>query len=254
MRKNGLERRLLPLVYAVRCFVGPGKNFPWTSDVRIESAAMNVSDVRREYGLAGLSESELAGDPVEQFNRWLEQARAVSPEEFTAMTLATADREGRPSARVVLLKGVDERGFVFYTNAGSRKGRELLANPRAALVFYWGMLDRQVRVEGTAEPTSREESEAYFASRPLGSRLSAWASPQSRPVAGRAELERRMREAGERFAGGPVPLPAVWGGFRIRPEAVEFWQGRPDRLHDRLLYIRTAGAGGEGWRIERLAP
>ncbi len=215
---------------------------------------MNVSDVRREYGLAGLSESELAADPIEQFRRWLEQARAASPEEFTAMTLATADREGRPSARVVLLKGVDERGFVFYTNAESRKGRELLANPYAALVFYWGMLDRQVRVEGTVEPTSREESEAYFASRPLGSRLSAWASPQSRPVAGRAELERWMREAGERFADGPVPLPAPWGGFRVRHQAVEFWQGRPNRLHDRLLYTRTAGAGGEGWRIERLAP
>lgn len=214
---------------------------------------MNVSDVRREYGLAGLSEAELAVDPIAQFHRWLEQARAASPEEFTAMTLATADGEGRPSARVVLLKGVDERGFVFYTNGESRKGRELLANPRAALVFYWGMLDRQVRVEGTVEPTSREESEAYFASRPLGSRLSAWASPQSRPVAGRAELERRVQEAGERFAGGPVPLPAAWGGFRVRPEAIEFWQGRPDRLHDRLLYTRTAG-GEAGWRIERLAP
>src|SRR3954468_13147317 len=145
---------------------------------------MNVSDVRREYGAAGLSEEDLAADPIAQLRLWLDQAREAYPEEFTAMTLATADREGRPSARVVLLKGVDERGFVFYTNTGSRKGRELLATPRAALVFYWGMLDRQVRVEGTVEPTSREESEAYFASRPLGSRLSAWASPQSRPVAG----------------------------------------------------------------------
>jgi pyridoxamine 5'-phosphate oxidase len=215
---------------------------------------MSLSDVRREYGLAGLSESDLAADPVEQLQRWLDQAKAVYPQEFTAMTLATADRAGRPSARVVLLKGLDERGLVFYTNYESRKGRELLENPHAALVFYWGELDRQVRVEGTVERTSREESEAYFAARPLGSRLGAWASPQSRPIAGRAVLEEWMREAGERFAGGEVPLPAPWGGFRLRPQAIEFWQGRPSRLHDRLLYTRLSPEGEGGWRIERLAP
>jgi len=213
---------------------------------------MNVSEVRREYARAGLSEEDLSADPIEQFRLWLDQAKAVDPLEFTAMTLATADGEGRPSARVVLLKGVDERGFVFYTNYESRKGRELLENPRAALVFYWAVLDRQVRVEGAVERTSREESEAYFLSRPPGSRLSAWASPQSRPVPGREELERRVEEAVRRFDGGEVPLPEAWGGFRVRPEEIEFWQGRPSRLHDRLRYVRLSGE--PGWRIERLAP
>jgi pyridoxamine 5'-phosphate oxidase len=211
---------------------------------------MNVSGVRREYGAVGLSEGDLAADPIEQLRLWLDQARDAYPEEFTSMTLATADREGRPSARVVLLKGLDERGLVFYTSYESRKGRELAENPRAALVFYWSAFDRQVRIEGTVERTSREESEAYFLSRPLGSRLGAWASPQSRPIPGREELERRLREAGERF-GEEVPLPETWGGYRVRPETVEFWQGRPSRLHDRLLYSRLAGGG---WRIERLAP
>jgi pyridoxamine 5'-phosphate oxidase len=211
---------------------------------------MNVSDVRREYGAAGLSEGDLAPDPIEQLRAWLDQARDAYPEEFTSMTLATADREGRPSARVVLLKGLDERGLVFYTNYESRKGRELADNPRAALVFYWAGLDRQVRIEGTVERTSREESEAYFLSRPPGSRLGAWASPQSRPVPGREDLERRLREADERF-GGEVPLPEAWGGYRVRPETVEFWQGRPSRLHDRLRYSLQPDGG---WRIERLAP
>src|SRR3954451_14053402 len=166
---------------------------------------MNVSDVRREYGAAGLSEEDLAADPIAQLPLWLDQAREAYPEEFTSMTLATADREGRPSARVVLLKGLDERGLVFYTNYDSRKGQELAENPRAALVFYWAGLDRQVRIEGTVERTSREESESYFISRPLGSRLGAWVSPQSRPIAGRGELERRVRGAGGGFGGGGAP-------------------------------------------------
>ncbi|HEV2853410.1 MAG TPA: pyridoxamine 5'-phosphate oxidase [Thermoanaerobaculia bacterium] len=212
---------------------------------------MNVADIRREYARAGLAEGDLAADPVDQFRLWLEQARAVDPLEFTAMTLATADREGRPSARVVLLKGLDERGFVFFTNYESRKAAELLANPRAALVFYWAVLDRQVRIEGTVEKTSREESEAYFETRPRGSRLGAWASPQSRPVPGRREIERRLEDTAGRFADGDIPLPDFWGGFRVRHETVEFWQGRPDRLHDRLCYVRQPEGG---WRVERLAP
>ena len=212
---------------------------------------MNVADIRREYARAGLSEEDLAADPVEQFRLWLDQAMAVDPKEFTAMTLATADREGRPSARVVLLKGFDERGFVFFTNYDSDKARALIENPRAALVFYWAPLDRQVRIEGPVEKTSREESEAYFSSRPRGSRLGAWASPQSRPVDGRQEIERLLEDAAGRFAEGDIPLPDFWGGFRVRHETVEFWQGRPNRLHDRLRYARLAGGG---WRVERLAP
>lgn len=213
---------------------------------------MNVADIRREYAWAGLSEEDLAAGPVEQFRLWLEQVRAVEPLEFTAMTLATADRDGKPSARVVLLKGFDERGFVFFTNYESHKARELTENPRAALVFYWAVLDRQVRIEGTVEKTSREESEAYFDSRPRGSRLGAWASPQSRPVDGRQEIERLLEDAAGRFAESEVPLPDFWGGFRVRHEAVEFWQGRPNRLHDRLRYARGGPEGG--WRVERLAP
>lgn len=212
---------------------------------------MNVADIRREYERTGLSEEDLAGSPVEQFGRWLEQAMAVDPQEFTAMTLATADREGRPSARIVLLKGYDERGFVFYTNYESRKGRELDENPRAALVFYWSSLDRQVRIEGTVEKTSREESEAYFCSRPVGSRIGAWASRQSSVLTCREDLERTVRELEARFGNGGVPLPDSWGGYRVVPELFEFWQGRTSRLHDRLCYVRLPQGG---WRIERLAP
>src|SRR4051794_5726943 len=163
------------------------------------------------------------------------------------MVLATAGVDGRPAARVVLLKGIDERGLVFYTHYDSDKGRQLAANPRAALVFYWAPLDRQVRIEGTVEKTSQEESEAYFASRPRGSQLGAWASPQSRPLTSREELERRAAAVAERFADGDIPLPEGWGGFRVRPEVVEFWQGRPSRLHDRLRYVQDPEGG---WRIE----
>jgi pyridoxamine 5'-phosphate oxidase len=166
------------------------------------------------------------------------------------MTLATAGADGRPSARMVLLKGVDERGFVFYTNYGSRKAAELDGSGAAALVFWWPPLQRQVRVEGSVERVTREESEAYFRTRPVGSRLGAWASAQSQVIAGREVLERRLRELQEQFGDGEVPLPSFWGGYRVRPEVIEFWQNRSDRLHDRLRYRRV----GEGWKIERLSP
>lgn len=211
---------------------------------------MSLFDVRREYARAGLREEDLAADPFEQFQRWLADAAAADPDDYTAMTLATADGEGRPSARIVLLKGCDEQGFVFYTNYASRKGGELAENPRAALLFYWAPLERQVRIEGTVEKTSREESEAYFHTRPLGSRIGATASRQSTVIGSREELERTARELTERF-GEDVPLPDAWGGYRVVPDALEFWQGRPDRLHDRLRYRRVP----EGlWTVERLSP
>ncbi|HEX3125726.1 MAG TPA: pyridoxamine 5'-phosphate oxidase [Thermoanaerobaculia bacterium] len=210
---------------------------------------MNVADVRREYAREGLRRRDLAADPVEQFLKWLGEARAAYPNDFTSMVLATADRSGRPSARVVLLKACDERGFVFYSNYGSRKGRELEENPRASLVFYWKDFDRQVRVEGPIEKIAREESEAYFRSRPLGARIGAWVSHQSEVIAGREELERAVHEAEERF-GESVPCPEDWGGYRVVPDEIEFWQGRENRLHDRFRYRIQDGA----WTIDRLSP
>lgn len=210
---------------------------------------MKISHLRHEYMRAGLSEADAHKDPLEQFRRWLQEALDAHLPLANAMTLATVAADGAPTARVVLLKGVEDGGFVFYTNYASRKGRELAARPEACLVFLWSELERQVRIEGRVARIGAQDSDAYYDSRPLGARLSAWASAQSETVADRATLERALADAAQRFGEEP-PRPAHWGGYRLAPSAVEFWQGRPDRLHDRLLY-RTHGSG---WRIERLAP
>jgi pyridoxamine 5'-phosphate oxidase len=212
---------------------------------------MSLADLRRDYSRASLSESEVDPDPVRQFLQWFDEARTAEVLEPTAMTLATATPDGRPSARLVLLKGVDEQGFVFYTDYRSRKGEELSANPIAALVFYWPEIDRQVRITGSVVRVSREESEAYFRTRPIGSRFGAWTSHQSAVIPSRAALEQRLQEVMERFGDGDVPLPEYWGGFRVAPEVVEFWQGRPNRLHDRLRYTRRSDGV---WIVERLSP
>jgi pyridoxamine 5'-phosphate oxidase len=200
----------------------------------------------------GLGEADLDPDPIRQFERWLEDAREAGVVEPLAMTVATASEDGRPSARILLLRGVDKRGFAFYTNYESQKGVELAANPRAALVFHWDVLGRQVRLEGRVERLSREESESYFVSRPPGSQIAAWASDQSRVVAGgRPELEERFHAAEARFASAEtIPLPPFWGGYRLVPDWIEFWHSRENRLHDRLRYRRAT----RGWTVERLAP
>jgi len=189
-------------------------------------------------------------DPIVKFQAWWADAKAADPSYFDAMCLSTISAEGRPSARMVLLKSVDARGFVFFTNFESRKGRELLARPFAALTFHWSSLERQVRVEGSVTVVSNEEADSYFASRPRGSRLGAWASEQSRPLESRATLERRWAEFEGKFAGSDVPRPPHWSGFRVDPERIEFWQGQPSRLHDREVHARRDGV----WTIERLYP
>lgn len=210
---------------------------------------MNIADLRQEYMRAGLSEASADPDPIRQFERWFEDALRARLSLPNAMTLATVGASGAPSARVVLLKGIEEGGFVFYTNYLSRKGRELAARASACLVLLWSELERQVRIEGAVEKVGAAASDEYFGTRPLGARLSAWASAQSESVSSRHELEAAMTRARERHGDSP-PRPPHWGGYRLLPASIEFWQGRADRLHDRLLYSRSDG----GWTIERLAP
>lgn len=212
---------------------------------------MNLEHLRREYSRETLDEASVDPDPFIQFRKWFGEAQHSGLLEPHAMTLATAEAGGRPAARIVLLKGLDETGLVFYTDYRSRKSRELDANPMAMLLFYWGELERQVRIGGVVERVSRELSESYFITRPIGSQLGAWASTQSAVLpGGRAELEQRLREETARHGGGPVPLPPHWGGWRVVPQDFEFWQGRESRLHDRISYRKDA----TGWVIERLAP
>jgi pyridoxamine 5'-phosphate oxidase len=235
---------------------------------------MSLADLRREYTLGGLRRSDLEADPIAQFKKWFDQASGarasgrvrrffirlykalllvggVEPMDLTAMVLATADPQGRPSARFVLLKGVDKRGFVFYTNYESRKGHELAENPHATLVFYWADQERQVCVTGEVTRLTQAESEAYFKSRPRGSRLAAWASHQGEVVPDRAALDARYQQYESQYAGQDVPRPPYWGGYLLAPSRFEFWQGRPNRLHDRFRYTRQPEGG---WLIERLAP
>lgn len=209
-----------------------------------------IAALRRDYALAALSEGDIDGDPIRQFERWFADAVAAQVLEPNAMTLATATRDGVPSARIVLLKGIDAQGLVFFTDYRSRKGAELTENPLAALVFNWKEIERQVRVSGSVSRVTAAESEGYFRSRPRGSRLGAWASQQSAVIASRAELEERLRQVSAQFTDDNVPLPPHWGGFRVTPDEMEFWQGRSDRLHDRLRYQRDQSR----WVISRLSP
>ena len=211
---------------------------------------VNLADLRAEYSTVGISREELNDDPVAQFRAWFDQALASGIHEPNAMTLATAGRDGRPVARTVLLKQYDERGFVFFTNLESRKARHLAENPHAALLFPWVALERQILITGRVERVSVAEAAAYFVTRPVGSQLAAWASPQSTVLSSRGLLEAKWEEMKRKFADGKIPLPSFWGGYRVLPDLFEFWQGRASRMHDRFQYTRAEGA----WVIERLAP
>jgi pyridoxamine 5'-phosphate oxidase len=210
-----------------------------------------IADIRKDYKLQSLSEKDAAPDAIVQFNTWWQEAIQSEIDEVNAMTLATASADGVPAARIVLLKGFDDRGFVFFTNYESFKGMQLAENPRACLVFFWKELERQVRITGLVEKVSDAESDAYFNSRPEGSRIGAWASPQSQVIESREWLQEREKTYAKDFSGKPLQRPAHWGGYRVKPVTIEFWQGRPSRLHDRLQYTLE---GNNEWKIERLAP
>ena len=210
----------------------------------------NIADIRRDYSLHSLNESDIASNPIQQFTKWWNDALASEVLEVNAMTLATSTKSGKPSARIVLLKGFDEKGFVFFTNYESNKGKALAENPNAALIFFWKEIERQIRIEGTTEKISAAESDEYFFSRPEGSRIGAWASPQSRIINNRNVLEENVQRFSNEFKNS-IPRPPHWGGYRVMPELIEFWQGRSNRLHDRIQYTKT---GSGSWKVDRLAP
>lgn len=212
---------------------------------------LNIAALREEYKAHGLRRADLDPNPIKQFAKWFGEAAAAEIRDVNAMSLATATSDGMPSSRIVLLKGISDRGFVFYTNYASAKGRELEQNPRAALNLFWVQLERQIRISGSVEKTTREESEEYFHSRPIGSQLGAWASEQSEVIANREALEAKLTDVTDRFGGGVIPLPPHWGGYRVVPATIEFWQGRTNRLHDRFRYTREPDGH---WLIERLSP
>ncbi len=210
----------------------------------------SVADIRKDYSLQSLREEDVAKDPIEQFGKWWDEAIASEIDEVNAMTLATTTLEGFPSARIVLLKGFSNEGFTFFTNYQSNKGNDMELNPRAALLFFWKEMERQVRIEGTVEKITAEDSDVYFFSRPEGSRIGAWASPQSASITGRDVIENNVAEYTAKFEGANIPRPPHWGGYIVRPTRIEFWQGRSSRLHDRILFTLH----GDEWKIERLAP
>jgi len=216
----------------------------------MEDISRQIAQMRHEYVSQPFNKSQVAGDPITQFKRWFDEAVRSGQPDAEAMTLSTATSDGRVTGRIVLLKGCDERGFVFFTNYESRKSLEMMSNPHVALTFYWHTLHRQVRIEGVVEKATPEESEEYFQTRPRGSQIGAWASPQSEEITDRGELERRACETEARFKDQPITCPPFWGGFRVKPERIEFWQGRESRLHDRILYALRDSK----WRISRLAP